>query len=273
MELEKLNKSQIVLLTLLVSFMTSIATGIVTVSLMEQAPKGVTETVNRVVERTVERVAPGQAAAVAATKTVVVKESDLIAESLNAVSPSLVRIYVGAPDALTFVSLGLIFGDKGLIVTDGSVLGDIKNFSLESGGLYVRASLQASDAPNGLAYLVAATTSIDGKPMTWKPASFAKDKSVIGETAVFLGGKSATRIAAGIVTAITPMAEGVKESVSILDTNIPVAGIFPGGPIIDTSGNVIGVSTGASRASAETGFIAASAIVLPQSTKEKDKSL
>ena len=35
MDLEKLNKSQIVLLTLLVSFVTSIATGIVTVALMQ----------------------------------------------------------------------------------------------------------------------------------------------------------------------------------------------------------------------------------------------
>ena len=81
MELEKLNKSQIVLLTLLVSFMTSIATGIVTVSLMQQAPPEITETVSRVVEHTVEKVVPGQTAAVAVPqtiKTVVVKESDLI---------------------------------------------------------------------------------------------------------------------------------------------------------------------------------------------------
>ena len=38
MDLEHLNKTQIILLTLLVSFVTSIATGIVTVSLLAQAP-------------------------------------------------------------------------------------------------------------------------------------------------------------------------------------------------------------------------------------------
>ena len=58
MDIEQLNRTQILLLTLLVSFVTSIATGIVTVSLMGQAPHGITQTVNRIFERTVEKVVP-----------------------------------------------------------------------------------------------------------------------------------------------------------------------------------------------------------------------
>ncbi|MBI4692235.1 MAG: trypsin-like peptidase domain-containing protein [Candidatus Terrybacteria bacterium] len=49
--MENLTKTQIVLLTLLVSFMTSLATGIVTVSLMSQAPAPFTQTVHKVIEK------------------------------------------------------------------------------------------------------------------------------------------------------------------------------------------------------------------------------
>jgi hypothetical protein len=85
MKLEELNKSQIILLTLLTSFVTSIATGIVTVALIEEAPADVTRVVQRVVEHTVETVTPGeqQATVITTEKTVIVKESDLIAESVK----------------------------------------------------------------------------------------------------------------------------------------------------------------------------------------------
>ena len=86
MEIEELSKSQIILLTLLVSFITSIEPGIVTVSLMDQAPPIIAQTVNRVIERTVETVVPkGQTASTVVTqeKTVIVKETDLISQAVK----------------------------------------------------------------------------------------------------------------------------------------------------------------------------------------------
>src|ERR1700689_4033409 len=104
MDMEKLNKSQIVLLGILVSFVTSIATGIVTVSLMQQAPPSVAETVNRVIEQTIETVASSTsqaqpaASVVTQQKTVVVDDSNLIAQAVKQVSPSVVRIYATDPN-------------------------------------------------------------------------------------------------------------------------------------------------------------------------------
>ena len=53
MDIEKLSKAQLVMLALLVSFMTSMSTGIVTVALMQQAPPSITQSVSKVVERTI----------------------------------------------------------------------------------------------------------------------------------------------------------------------------------------------------------------------------
>lgn len=54
MDLEHLTKTQIVLLGLLISFVTSMATAIFTVALVNQAPPPITNTINRVVERIVD---------------------------------------------------------------------------------------------------------------------------------------------------------------------------------------------------------------------------
>ena len=56
--MEHLTKAQIVLLTLFVSFVSSMATGIVVVTLMQQAPEPVLQSITRVVEKTIEKVVP-----------------------------------------------------------------------------------------------------------------------------------------------------------------------------------------------------------------------
>jgi hypothetical protein len=58
MDIDELSNSQLLLLTILVNFVMSIATGIVTVSLLDKAPPTVLQSVNRIVEHTVETVVP-----------------------------------------------------------------------------------------------------------------------------------------------------------------------------------------------------------------------
>jgi len=102
--MEQLNNQQIVLLVLLVSFVTSIATGIVTVTLMQQAPAGITQTINKVVERTVENVVPAE------TKIVVgdsLGGSEGIVKIIKSYSPSIVTISnEEGVDTTGFVSSG-----------------------------------------------------------------------------------------------------------------------------------------------------------------------
>src|SRR3989338_9159201 len=132
MSLEELTKTQIILLTLLISFITSIATGIVTVSLVDQARIGFTQTVNRVVERTVEKVVPTQVAGInTVTKetTVVVKEEDVIATSIESVSSSIVSVkkIITLEDGTTsnlFLGWGMHISSDGLIATDSAFVGE-----------------------------------------------------------------------------------------------------------------------------------------------------
>ncbi|MBI4114589.1 MAG: hypothetical protein HY445_01975, partial [Candidatus Niyogibacteria bacterium] len=49
--MEDLTKGQLILLVLLVSFVTSVVTGIVTITLVDQAPSPLRETIHKVVEQ------------------------------------------------------------------------------------------------------------------------------------------------------------------------------------------------------------------------------
>lgn len=259
MDIEHLNKFQIVLLTLLVSFVTSIATGIVTVSLMQQAPPAITQTVNRVVEHTVEKIVTGQSASVATpiTQTVVVKESNAVANAVSTASPSVVRMY-SSGDTPQLYGLGIIIG-PGMIIADASAIGEAADAFVDIGnGVRVRAFVTQRDAASGIAFMQAATTTSDGKPVSaWKPIAFASQHAILGESVISLAGKTVTRLGQGIITTSLPPE---KSPVSIIDTNIPPDAIMAGSALIDTDGSLVGVSTGVSREVSQSAFVSVDAI-------------
>mgnify|MGYP001619429391 CR=1 FL=1 len=81
MDIKDLNKSQLILLAVLLSFVTSIATGITTVTLMQQAPSSFTVPVNRIIKQTVEKIQ--QIEGKTTVQTVVVKEEDLVVDAIE----------------------------------------------------------------------------------------------------------------------------------------------------------------------------------------------
>jgi len=273
MDIEQLSKSQIVLLTLLVSFVTSIATGIVTVSLMDQAPPTVAQTVNRVIEHTIQTVAatssasnqPAAAAVVTQEKTIVVNESDLMAQAVAKISPSIVRIYASDAQDATLLGLGLVLDDQGYIFTDSSALGDNADATLVlPDGTRARAFVTKRDDATGFAYLQATTTPAQPLP-TWTPISIATDHPLLGEAVIAISGKTVARIAPGVITSIAP---ADKNGIIAVDTNIASGDIIAGSPIVNTDGSVVGVSTGVSRTSSDTGFISSSILTAaPQAAK------
>ncbi|MBI4087767.1 hypothetical protein HY418_00045, partial [Candidatus Kaiserbacteria bacterium] len=194
MDIEQLSKSQTVLLTLLVSFVTSIATGIVTVSLMDQAPPSIAQTVNRVIERTVQQVVPSEqsaAAAVTQEKTVVVKESDLISAAITRANNSIVRLYSNSSGSPAFLGLGVVINASGTIAVDASVLVGTGDATVKLADTSrVRVFVTLRDAASGLAFLTPATSTSEGKTPVWNPISVSAQSPVLGEAVVAVAGNT-----------------------------------------------------------------------------------
>lgn len=275
MNMEQLSKSQIVLLTLLVSFVTSIATGIVTVSLMDQAPPAVAQTVNRIIERTIETVAAdpkSQAAATVITqeKTIIVKESDLISQALTRVDPSVVRLFTTSTDTPAFLALGVVMDASGTIVSDADIFktGDVAVAEL-SNGSHVRVALTSQDATSAIAYFAAATTTIEGKSLAWSPISIAGVHPSLGTTVIAIGGKSTPRVGTGIIT--TLIASVDEKGPQVIDTDIGAESIVAGSPLITTEGSLLGLRTRVARTSSPTGFVSASVLMKKEEKKDEAK--
>jgi hypothetical protein len=122
MDIKELNKSQLILLAVLLSFITSIATGITTVTLMQQAPTSFTVPVNRVIKQTVEKIQQVEGKTV--TQTIVVKEEDLIVDAIAKNQPSIFSISKEILDEngkYIEISLGkgLVVSAEGVLVIDG----------------------------------------------------------------------------------------------------------------------------------------------------------
>ena len=241
MDLEKLNKHQIILLTLLVSFMTSIATGIVTVSLIGPAPPGVTRTINQIVERTVEKVVPvvSQGAATVTTeKTVVVKEGDLIAQSIASAEKGIIRITARGGELL--IARGIIIDNGGTALTDRGTLVS-SGFEVFDAILFSGERVPLTIRPAG-----ATTTSIAivdvavGTSTGFAPATLADiSKLQLGQSIIRIGGKGIDTIGVGVVASL-PLrhGEGVSDTIEA-----SISSATPGSVLLTLFGEVIGIAT------------------------------
>jgi hypothetical protein len=237
MDIEHLSKHQIVLLALLVSFVSSIVTGIVTVTLLGQAPTGVTRTINQIVERTVQTVVPATQSAAATTvtqKTVVVKDDDLTAQSIATVQKSIVRIVGKGDDQL--IARGVIISNKGTAITDAGAL-DASAFTdfeaIMPGGERVAVTLPKAHGTSTPLLLVSLAV---GTSTDFAPASIADlSKLALGQSVIRIGGTGTDIAGAGIVAALP--ASGSDEIQASVGSSVP------GSLIMTLFGDVIGFAT------------------------------
>lgn len=238
MDLEKLTKHQIILLTLLISFVTSIATGIVTVSLMNQAPAGVTRVINQIVERTVETVVPADQGATTGSiqTTVVVKEDDLAAQSIAAAQKAIVRIVPRGSNDLA--ARGIIIDSGGAALTDRGALatyGTERFDAILPSGQRVPAVLRSDQAgPIAIIDLVVGTST------GFTPASMGKLSDLkLGQSVIRIGGGGADTVGVGVIASLPLGTNTIEASVSSATAGSVLITIF---------GDVIGLTTSGSQA-------------------------
>ena len=254
MNLEELTKSQIVLLTLLVSFVTSIATGIVTVSLIDQAPQSVTETVSHIIRETVQNAVPNVIAQSAGVAQVKKEESPPpppepdLPQAVQAAEHSVVRLYSDSSPNAYFLGLGVVLSADGTIVTDSDAIGRLQSaIAVLVSGSSTPLSVVSEEAESGFAYLSPTSTS---SARLLVPGKVSADQLSIGESIVQLTGKSSFRIASGLIVGLADSA-----SPKVLLTDFPAFSVIKGTPLINTRGEFVAMSTGEARRIESTAFI------------------
>lgn len=195
--MEHLTKQQIVLLALLVSFVSSIASGIVTVSLMDQASPGVTQTINRVVEKTIQTVAPS---ATTTKETVIIKEDEAITSSIVKASKAIVRLYSGSQ----FIGIGILLSSSGKIAayTDGVYENDLT--ALLDGGNIVPITYSYRDPATGISIFQAEQSTNPKDERVYASADLADSSALkLGQSVVLIGGRQDVSVATGIISSNT----------------------------------------------------------------------
>jgi len=248
--MEDLNQTQLVLLAILVSFVTSIGTGIITVSLLDEAPPKVTQTINRVVERTIETVSPSEGEGREIIReTVVIKEEDQVVDAIEKATPRLVRIKpyqpgVWAEDQET-IGLGILVRSGGVILTDGARVSQAGRYSavFDDGAQLVAKTIY--DPSDSLAVLGPefATT-----PLSRSPATLSGVGVKLGQTVIRVSGSEntqvkvgrVTNISSGDVTATSTASQTSGTDTVRIETDITSAATT-GSVLLNLSGEVVGM--------------------------------
>ena len=247
--MEDLNKNQIVLLTLLVSFVTSIATGIMTVSLLQVAPVEITRNINSIVEKTVQTVVPANPLSNSPSKevtTIVVNEDDSVTQSVDKNVKSLVRIQEkDAASVITFYGMGLIVTKDGLIAADRKTITAVNIYTaITNDGTVLPLTPTGVDKQTN--FILFKTVAPEKTPYVFVPVTLSASIPKLGQTVISLGGDTSNAVSVGRVTSLLMKDSGTgtttTQYLDSIDTDVSTKDLVNGSPVLNLSGEVIGVA-------------------------------
>jgi hypothetical protein len=231
MDIKELNKSQLILLAVLLSFITSIATGITTVTLMQQAPSSFTAPINRIVQQTVEKIQQVEGKTI--TQTVVVKEEDLVVDAIAKNQSALFTISKLSQDA-NFQDIeisagrGFAVSTSGIIVADASLVPDKEVYYVKNDSGKFKADFVLIDK-SGFSLLKIGDP-VDGKSkLAYTVPDFGDlSKMKIGQQVIVLGGTVSSSIFEGL------------NSAKNIDLNVGKSSF--GGLVLNLDGEALGIA-------------------------------
>ncbi len=281
--MEYLNKSQIILLALFVSFVSSMATGVVVVTLMQQAPEPVLQTITRVVEKTIEKIVP--TIVEKPGKTIVVKDEDLLIAAIERNSKSVVAFSIAGEDGeIKSAGVGVIVSADGLVVTGKSNFGGGILTTTVNGTKYALEVISnEKDGLLGLGKLTPVSKVSTSTPaITFTPVAFGNSGALkVGQTAIVISGRDGKTITTGFVSRLDTRTVTNKETnveTKVLESiglSVRFSGTSNGAPIITLDGLVVGFLSIDENIGAQIGVPSSdaqnliSAYSLPAPTKKK----
>lgn len=280
--MEDLTKTQLILLVLLVSFITSLSTVVVTISLLEQVPKPEPQAIlQKVIQRVVQN--DDTKNNLSQQNVVIVSEDDLVVGVVEQISPAVVSI-VASKDLSAFDG---IFGDpfgggedffqeffgvplppNGKQETEHREIGHSTGFIVSADGYIITNRHVVSDTDAEYAVILNSGKTEKAKVIATDPVQdiaiikidvsglpFVKfgnsDAVKVGQKVIAIGnalGQFQNTVSVGIISGIgrTIVAfdnSGPSELHRVLQTDAAINPGNSGGPLITLAGEVIGINT------------------------------
>jgi hypothetical protein len=268
MELKELDNYQLVLLTLLISFVSSIATAIITVYLLQQSPT-VNSVINQVIQRTIEQTAPTEITQSDQPKTqaqtIIIKEDDLIAQALSQGFKEVGGIYTTAPSSSTtaqttpidltasavgattetqptkfpdvLVGLGVLIDTNGMFLTQGKYEKSDGDIVMISGSAYAITKSTYIDTSD-LSILTLVPGSKSPTFADLKPEGVG-DLAKVGQTALVIGLNG--KFIKSTIISVAPPGKDALGLGSIITLQDTVSSKYIGGPVLSNDGRIIGI--------------------------------
>lgn len=232
MNIEELSKAQLLLLTVMVNFIVSIATGVLTVSLLDQAPIQVTQGVDRVVERTIQAVAAPTNPIANPIKTITSvvapaasSQDELMTAAVGNAAARTVLIYEGSTSTPA-IAYGTYLPTQKSVAT-AMVAGLPKQALIVFGdGSAQKASLSKSSAT------VAIYGFADGAALPSVPSSGLTSTSKLKQGQTVIG-----------ITKDSAAVTGIISRVNASEIDISLSGVPAGAAAAGIDGSVLGIGS------------------------------